>query len=152
VPRVVDLIAQMFSDLGTAAVPVSWPQDLTDALGLRLDSDAAAFVTVTDSDEPIAVAVGILDRRLPSPRRPTGQIGYFEWLATDPGHRREGAARMASLALLEWFDHRGVRAVDVHASAQARGLYESLGFMGTTALPMRRLLRAGSDPAPSATP
>jgi GNAT superfamily N-acetyltransferase len=134
---VVELIAQMFSDLGTA-VPGSWSQDLDDALLSRLHRNVAAFVTVDDSDEPISVAVGILDSRLPSPRRPTGQIGYFEWLATSPAHRRQGAARLASLALLEWFDHLGVKVVDVHASAQAQALYESLGFSDPVARPMRR--------------
>jgi hypothetical protein len=34
---------------------------------------------------------------------------------------------------------RGVKAVDVHASAQARALYEALGLSDPAARPMRRL-------------
>jgi hypothetical protein len=47
---------------------------------------------------------------------------------------------MASLALIDRFDHRGVTAVDVHANAPARALYEALGFSDPAARPMRRRL------------
>jgi len=47
-----------------------------------LGSSVSAFVTVDANNYPLAVAVGLIDQRLPSPRRPTGQIGYVEWLAT----------------------------------------------------------------------
>ena len=88
-------------------------------------------------DDPLAVAVGLVDRRLPSPRRPTGRIGYVEWLATDAGHRRRGAARLAMAELLRWFAAEGVTTVDVHASAAAQALYADLGFAAPHAAALR---------------
>jgi len=102
-----------------------------------LGSSVSAFVTVDANNYPLAVAVGLIDQRLPSPRRPTGQIGYVEWLATDHPHRHRGAARMALQELLNWFDERRLRAVDVHASDAALHLYAALGFCAPTSSPMR---------------
>jgi hypothetical protein len=48
---------------------------------------------VDQADRPVAVAIGVVDKRLPSPRRLTGDIGYVEWLATEAQYRRRGAAR-----------------------------------------------------------
>jgi GNAT superfamily N-acetyltransferase len=134
-----DLVAMMFHDLGSPDVPESWRVELRRAFALRLGQDVAAFVAVEDdADLPVAVAVGVIDHRLPSPRRPSGHIGYIEWLATDAGHRRRGAARMAAGALLDWFDERGIDTVDVHASDAAHPLYLELGFGSTAAVSMRR--------------
>ncbi len=107
-----------------------------------LGADVAAYVAVDETDLPIAVAVGVIDRRLPSPRRPTGRIGYVEWLATDPAHRRRGAARIALSALLAWFEEQGIATVDVHASAAAESLYTSVGFAAPRAVPLRRVAKS----------
>jgi GNAT superfamily N-acetyltransferase len=136
--RIETLIAGMFRDLGTTTVPAIWPAELRQALAVRLGRDVAAFVTVEATGTPVAVAVGVVDLRLPSPRRPTGRIGYVEWLATDPAHRRRGAARLALVELLRWFDEQGISTVDVHASDAARSLYAGLGFGPPTATALRR--------------
>jgi GNAT superfamily N-acetyltransferase len=133
-----DLVIGMFHELGTTTFPTSWSAELHQVLTVRLGSDVAAYVTVEQTGEPIAVAVGIVDQRLPSPRRPTGRIGYVEWLATAALHRRRGAARMAMNELLRWFDTQVVQTVDVHASDAARPLYAELGFSPPAAIPLRR--------------
>jgi len=134
-PRVIELVTGMFHDLG-APPSTQWQTPARERL--TLDDHTAAYVTVDSSDRPIAVAVGVIDHRLPSPRRPNGPIGYVEWLATDPRHRRQGAARLAMTALLNWFDHYGVTTIDIHASAAARRIYEDLGFQNPAATPLRR--------------
>jgi Acetyltransferase (GNAT) domain len=135
---IIDLVAGMFQDLGTTVFPDTWRDDLVQALVSRLGSDVAAFVAVGPAGVPIAVAVGIIDQRLPSPRRPGGQIGYVEWLATTALSRRQGAARAATTALLQWFDEHEIDVVDVHSSPSAQPIYSSLGFNDPTSQPMRR--------------
>jgi GNAT superfamily N-acetyltransferase len=137
-PAIEDLVAGMCRDLGTTVLPAAWHAELAAALAARLGHDVAAYVTVRPADRPVAVAVGVVDRRLPSPRRPTGRIGYVEWLATAPRYRRRGAARLALGALLRWFDDQGIDAVDVHASPAATPLYAELGFTTPHAKPLRR--------------
>ncbi|GAA3399151.1 GNAT family N-acetyltransferase [Cryptosporangium minutisporangium] len=136
-PRVLNLVTQMFRDLGTPVASAEWQH----AARHRLEAaDAIATVVATDDrNEPIAVAVGIIDERIPSPRRPDGRIGYVEWLATDPHYRRRGAARLVMTALLDWFDEQGVATVDVHASPYAHPLYQALGFRPPAATPLRRI-------------
>ena len=136
-PHLERLIVAMFAELGTTDIPASWAADLRECLSRRLGNDVAAFVAVDDDDTPVAAAVGVIDHRLPSPRRPSGDIGYVEWLVTDPGYRRRGAARAALTELLTWLDAR-VAVVDVHGSKAARPLYEELRFNPPAAVPLRR--------------
>ncbi len=134
------LVTGMFHDLGTADVPDGWGAALDHALATRLGRDVAAFVTVPDpTARPVAVALGVVDHRLPSPRRIAGRLGYVEWLATDPAYRRRGAARLALAELLAWFDAQGIDTVDVLASEAARPLYLELGFAVPAAVPLRRV-------------
>ncbi len=57
---------------------------------------------------------------------------------TAPAFRRRGLARRLMLALLDCCRERAIRTLDLDASAQGRGLYESLGF--TTTNEMRLIL------------
>ena len=135
---IIDLVAGMFQDLGTMCSRDAWGDELQQALASRLGRDVAAFVAMDPSDCPIAVAVGVIDQRLPSPRRPRGQMGYVEWLATAEGSRRQGAARAATIALLQWFDEHEIDVVDVHSSLSAQPIYGSLGFDDPASRPMRK--------------
>lgn len=139
-PGVEALVADMFRDLGTTALPAAWSVQLAHAFAARLGNDVGAYVTVEPAGRPVAVAVGVVDQRLPSPRRLTGRIGYVEWLATHASYRRRGAARLALGALLRWFDGQGIEAVDVHASHNAARLYAELGFVAPHGTPLRRQL------------
>lgn len=136
--RVEVLVADMFAELGTPDAPAGWGDALRTALAERVGRDVGAFVAVDDADDPVAVAVGVIDHRLPSPRRPSGRIGYVEWLATDRAYRRRGGARSALNALLDWFRAAQVGVVDVHASAVAAALYRDLGFAPPGAVALRR--------------
>lgn len=134
---VLSLIAAMFVDLGTTEIPASWHVDAEDALRTR--DEVAAFVTV-EGGRVVAVAVGLVEQRLPSPRRPDGRVGYVEWLATALSERRRGAARLAMDALMAWYGQQGLKVVDVHASAAASPLYRELGFSESQSTPLRRIM------------
>jgi GNAT superfamily N-acetyltransferase len=137
-PAIEQLVADMFRDLGTARLPAAWGVEMKRAFVARLGRDVGAYVAVDSSDRPVAAAVGVVDQRLPSPRRLTGRVGYVEWLATDARYRRQGAARLALHKLLDWFDRQGVEVVDVHASDAAIGVYAEVGFEAPHATPLRR--------------
>jgi GNAT superfamily N-acetyltransferase len=135
---IIALVMAMFQDLGTRVFPDTWHKDLRQALASRLWGDVGAFVAVDPADVPICVAVGVIDQRLPSPRRPQGRIGYVEWLATAAGSRRQGAARAAAKALVQWFQEHEIDVVDVHSSPSAQPIYSWLGFEDPTSRPMRK--------------
>jgi hypothetical protein len=65
--RIEELVTGMFPDLGTTVIPGTWSSDLRHALTSRLRPDVGAYVTADQTDQPMAVAVGIIDHRPPSP-------------------------------------------------------------------------------------
>jgi len=62
---------------------------------------------------------------------PGARRGNILNVYTNPGFRRQGIARRLMETALEWCRANGIRAVILHASADGRKLYESLGFRST---------------------
>lgn len=92
-------------------------------------ADTAVFVVDAPGGEELAAsAIGTIDQRLPSPRNPSGTIGYVYGVSTDPRWQRRGYSRAAMTALLDWYGRRGVTRIDLHASEFGEGLYRELGF------------------------
>ncbi|WBC17114.1 GNAT family N-acetyltransferase [Micromonospora sp. WMMA1998] len=89
--------------------------------------------------------MGTVERRLGGPDDPSGLVGYVVNVSADPAHRRRGHSRACVTALLAWFRHRGVRRVDLRASAAGRPLYCALGFRETADPAMRLTLPAEVD-------
>jgi GNAT superfamily N-acetyltransferase len=121
-----------------------WLDTGADVLRRQLSDPAerlAAFVV--DAEKGLAACVvGAIDERLPGPGRPTPFKGYVYNVATDPAYRRRGYSRACMRALLDWYDSRGVRQVDLRASPEGEPLYASLGFARTKDPAMRRIRRA----------
>ena len=47
---------------------------------------------------------------------------------TEPAYRRQGIARRLMQTMINWCQQQGFARITLHASAQGRPLYESLGF------------------------
>jgi GNAT superfamily N-acetyltransferase len=92
----------------------------------------AAFVAEAEGPGLVGCAVGWLDRHLPSPTNPTGDVGYVANMSTEPEWRGQGCGRATLTALLDWMRSRGVPRVDLHATEAGEPLYRSLGFADPT--------------------
>ncbi|MEU6392062.1 GNAT family N-acetyltransferase [Streptomyces sp. NPDC046939] len=121
---------------------VSWQPATIAALRSHL-ADPAGELTAFVVDAPApgsglaACATGAVHRGLGSPANPSGSSGHVFNVCTDPEHRRRGYSRACVEALLAWYRERGVRRVDLHATAQGEPLYASLGFTRTPSPAMR---------------
>ncbi|MEU4109514.1 GNAT family N-acetyltransferase [Streptomyces sp. NPDC027717] len=111
----------------------TWHEESLPALRTRLadpDDTFAAFVV----DHPeragtlAALAAGTVEYRIGRESNPHGTVGFVFSVATDPGTRRRGYSRACMDELLAWFRERGARQIQLTASADARPLYEALGF------------------------
>ncbi|MFH9428646.1 GNAT family N-acetyltransferase [Streptomyces sp. NPDC017615] len=111
----------------------TWHEESLPALRTRLadpDDTFAAFVV----DHPeragtlAALAAGTVEYRIGRESNPLGTVGFVFSVATDPGTRRRGYSRACMDELLAWFHERGARQIQLTASADARPLYEALGF------------------------
>ncbi|MET7615571.1 GNAT family N-acetyltransferase [Streptomyces sp. NPDC005408] len=121
---------------------VGWQPAAVDTLRKKLtdpDGDLTAFV-VERPGGLAACAVGTIEYRLGGPGNPHGRSGYVFSVATDPDLRRRGYSRACMEALLGWFRERGVRKIDLRASADGEPLYTSLGFVRTPDPAMRLTL------------
>ncbi|MCF3131340.1 GNAT family N-acetyltransferase [Streptomyces olivochromogenes] len=131
-PEVLRLRQVMIDSVFSAGGSTHWHGESLPTLRTRLaeDEDFAALVV----DHPrrpgalAALAVGTLEYRIGRAGNPLGTIGFVFSVATDPDARRRGYARACMAELLEWFRSRGAGQVQLTASAEARPLYDSLGF------------------------
>ncbi|OIJ66269.1 GNAT family N-acetyltransferase [Streptomyces mangrovisoli] len=123
----------MIDELFSADASTAWHTESLPALRDRLadpEGDFAAFV-VDHPERPGALAAlvaGTIDYRIGRAADPRGGVGFVFSVATDPDARRRGYARASMDVLLTWFRERGVRRVQLTASAEAKPLYVSLGF------------------------
>ena len=72
-----------------------------------------------------------------SPRDPCIQRAVILNVYTEPEFRKRGIARQVMLTILAWVKERGFRAVNLHASAEGRHLYEKLGFEATNEMRLK---------------
>lgn len=128
--EIVRLGGVMFESMGRAVTVGGWEKHARRLLEAGLGNDLAAFV-VDSPVEPsrlIASCVGLICQRLPSPGSADGRAGYVQWVCVEAAFRGKGLGRAVMAALLGWFDSRGVRRVELHATTVAEPLYRSLGF------------------------
>ncbi|GAA2653754.1 N-acetyltransferase [Paractinoplanes durhamensis] len=132
----------MLRSMNPAEWSDGWREPARQALIARLsaadDPTMAAFVVDRPDGTGLASCVlGTIETRLGNPGDPTGRSGYVFSVATDPDLRRRGYSRQCMTALLAWFRTRGIRKVDLRASADGEPLYRSLGFVRTSEPAMR---------------
>ena len=114
--------------MGAASLPDVWRTSCEAAFRRRLaEPDFVAFL-VEDGGRVVSCGAGWLEEHLPSPGQFDGRRGHIASMSTDPEFRRNGHARLVFGALMEWFAQQDVPRVDLRATEDGRGLYESFGF------------------------
>jgi GNAT superfamily N-acetyltransferase len=74
---------------------------------------------------------------LANPKDPCTERAVILNVYTEPEFRKRGIARQVMVTILEWLKQRGFRAVNLHASAEGRPLYEKLGFEATNEMRLK---------------
>jgi len=91
-----------------------------------------------DASGVVAGGGGVLLCPWPAnPKDPCTQRAVILNVYTKLDFRRRGVARQVMLAILEWIKQQGFRAVNLHASAEGRVLYEKLGFEATNEMRLK---------------
>ncbi len=102
-----------------------------------------AWVAVDGHGEAAAGTGVLLLPYQPGPNDTRAERAFIINVYTEPPHRRQGLAKRLMGVAVEWCREAGFAIVSLHASAEGRPLYESLGFKATNE--MRLSLR--KDPA-----
>jgi GNAT superfamily N-acetyltransferase len=140
---VVRLAALLFESMGTDPRDSTWQDEGQRHVRQRLGHDLAVFV----ADDPlvpghlVGAAAGTIAQRLPTPNNPSGLAGYVQWVCVEPAFRRRRLGQEVMVALLEWFDARDVRSVELHATVMAEPMYRNLGFDDSGPRALRRRAR-----------
>lgn len=119
-----------------------WREDTAAVLERRLtEPEPTMAVTVVDVPGAPGVlascATGVINERLPSPRNRTGRFGWVFNVCTDPQWRRRGFGKACTAALMDWYDQRGIIAVELMSTPAGEDLYRDLGFIRSDEPAMR---------------
>ena len=91
-----------------------------------------------DGSGRVAGGGGVLMCPWPAnPKDPCTERAVILNVYTEPEFRKRGIARQIMLTILERLKEQGLRAVNLHASAEGRPLYEKLGFEATNEMRLR---------------
>jgi len=118
----------MHLSMGSASLPEQWRVACTAAFRRRLGSPDFAAFGVEEEGRLVSCGAGWLEEHLPSPGQYDGRRGHIASMSTEPGWQRRGYARLVFGELMAWFAAADVPRVDLRATQDGRGLYESFGF------------------------
>lgn len=91
-----------------------------------------------DGSGRVAGGGGVLLSPWPAnPHDPCTERAVILNVYTEPEFRRRGVARQVMVAILDWIQSYGLRAVNLHASPEGRHLYEKLRFEATNEMRLR---------------
>jgi GNAT superfamily N-acetyltransferase len=93
-----------------------------------------------DGTKVIGSASGFLLDGYPSEMCVNRRVGYIAGVFVLPEYRRLGVARAVTVAALDWLWSIGCRLVRLHAAAEARPIYQRLGFTPSNEMILRRLI------------
>ena len=99
--------------------------------GLVLEEDGRAVASV----------LMLLKETVPTPVTPLSVRGYLFNVYTEPAHRRQGLAARLTDAALDLARELGIEIIELHASLEADGMYQRMGFAPTSE--MRLVMGAG---------
>ncbi|HJV49004.1 MAG TPA: GNAT family N-acetyltransferase [Geothrix sp.] len=91
--------------------------------------------------KPVASVLMLMKETVPTPVTPLSVRGYLFNVYTEPSHRRRGLAALLTEAALDLARDLGIEIMELHASLEAEGLYQRMGFVPTSE--MRLVMGAG---------
>jgi len=98
-------------------------------------------LVLEENGRSVASVLLLLKETLPTPVTPLSVRGYLFNVYTVPSHRRRGLAARLTDSALDLARELGIEIVELHASLEAEGLYQRMGFVPTSE--MRLVMSAG---------
>ena len=134
-PRDLDVILHhrrcMFEEMGFTDPPsLDTMLDVSTPLIGRCLTDGTyrGWLVETAADGVVAGGGVIILQFQPHPIDPRPRRAWVVNMFTEQEHRRQGLARQLMQSMIAWCRAEGMRFLYLHASADGRALYESLGF------------------------
>jgi GNAT superfamily N-acetyltransferase len=114
--------------MGADSLPEDWRVACEGAFRRRLAEPTFVAFGVEEDGRLVSCGAGWVEEHLPSPGQYDGRRGHIASMSTEPEWKRQGYARQVFAALMDWFAAQDIVRVDLRATDDGRGLYESFGF------------------------
>ena len=98
-------------------------------------------LVLEDNGQVVASVLLLMKESVPTPVTPLSVRGYLFNVYTAPAYRRQGLAARLTDAALDLARELGIEILELHASLEAEGLYQRLGFAPTSE--MRLVMGSG---------
>ena len=126
----------------------NWKTLSVDYFRRRHDAGELRWFLAYDGDTVVASAAGFLTDGYPSEICVNRRVGYVAGVFVKPRWRRRGLARVVTQAAVDWLWEIGCRVVRLHASNEARAIYEKMGFVPSNEMIMERPVPRSGDLLP----
>lgn len=138
IPAVAELKRKMFEEAGLAhLLHDNFIESVTKVYDeLYLNGKARHYIIEQDN-QIAACAGGFMKDDLPYCFYKEPLYGFIGDVYVDPAFRRRGYAKTLTLEVIAWFQENGIGTARLLASPHARGLYESIGFQGTSEMALQ---------------
>lgn len=133
IPRIVAMKIDMFSEAGLSHLLSDNAYDTIceDYIELYVNGTASHQLAMSN-DNIISMSGAFVKSDLPFRYFKSSIYGYIGDVFTELGFRKQGLARALSLKSIDWLRSKSVDTIRLHASNQAKGLYEGIGFSETS--------------------
>jgi GNAT superfamily N-acetyltransferase len=131
IPTILAQRRAMFQDMGTTDPAALEAMKIHFRPWVRHKMEQGEFFTWLAEDDRGRVAAGAglwVQEWPPTPHYVMGRRGYVLNVYTHPDYRRRGLARRLMLTIEAWCQEHDLPIVTLHASADGRPLYDSLGY------------------------
>jgi GNAT superfamily N-acetyltransferase len=98
-------------------------------------------LVLEEGGRAVASVLMLLKETVPTPVSPLSVRGYLFNVYTEPSHRRRGLAARLTDAALDLARDLGIEIMELHASLEAEGMYQRMGFAPTSE--MRLVMSSG---------
>ena len=135
VPTIVAHRRAMFSEMGhvNRAELDQMDENFEEWVTEKLERGEYHNWFLTDEQDRIVAGAGVwlIPDYPPNPNDASTRRGLVLNVYTEPGYRKRGLARRLMATVMDWCREQGLKTLILHASDEARPLYESLGFRQT---------------------
>lgn len=124
---------EMFTDMGYRDTASLDAMEATSVPFIRAGLENGSYRGwLMETTEGVVAGGGVAILDYPSsPRDPSLRRAYILNMYTEPAYRRQGLAKTIVEAMIRWCREQGFAWVSLHASADGRHLYETMGFQPT---------------------
>jgi GNAT superfamily N-acetyltransferase len=122
----------MFTDMGAPVDATLLAREFRRWLGVHIPAGTyRAWLVEAENGQTVGGGGITILPWPPGPRYMGTHLAFVYNVYTEAAHRHRGVARQLMLVIQEWCRQAGITSIALNASADGRGLYESLGYVVT---------------------